>query len=101
MPEEHFTIMVEGQAQQDGDTHDGISPRGVLEHGVGPHGKPGEENQERDHVDLESTADRQKDVQEPGEHQCGADHQTGDVCLTVPTAVIVGLMPGAWVVAVW
>ena len=83
VPEQDLAVMKKPQRQRDGTRHDAVTDHRYFDGGVGPDGKPAEVNQERDDIDLKAAADREKDVEEPNEHQRRADHHAHDAHLMV------------------
>ena len=67
--------------------HEAVAEGHVFDDRIGPYGNPAEVNEERNDVDLESPADREKDIQKADEDQGGADDHSGDTQLLVSPVV--------------
>jgi hypothetical protein len=91
MPEENFPVVKEDGAEQERTADEGVTQGRVFDDRIRPHRDSTEINQEGNEVDLESPADREKDVQEADENESGADDHPGDTQIVVAPGVVISL----------
>jgi hypothetical protein len=89
VPEEDFSIVEEDGCEQEGATDDTVAEGHIFDDCIRPHSNPSEVNQERDEVDFESPADRQKHVEEADEDEGGAHDHPGNAQLPLASGVLV------------
>src|SRR5437868_11213554 len=88
MPKEDFPIVEEDGSEYEGGSDDAVAEGRIFDDRIRPHRDSTEINQEGNEVDLESSTDREKNIEEADENEGGAHDHSGDPHIVVAPRIL-------------